>query len=135
MSDLIETAKKLMALDDFRWWDAMADTDGDRVVDGRAQGRMMIYYFGNQEADHYDASCMATLDLSAPGTQGCIMAWCDEVFGASFHVEPKLTETGGFVYRAHTIRIYRCPLLEVINRSPECPTRIEAACAALLGAR
>lgn len=114
MSDLIETAKKLMTLEDFRWWDAMADTDGNR-------------------ADHYDAPSMAPLDLNDPGTQGCVYAWCEEVFGDRFSLGWSSGASG-------TARGFNARWRDAANgafKSHICghPTKIEAACAALLGAR
>lgn len=127
MSDLIETAKQLMALGDFRWWDAMADTDGDRVVSGPddIQGDCIRIY--RERRGHLHGaypSDMAPPDLTDPGTQGCVMAWAEEVFGDRFCV---VGYKDGFSARWCT------GLIDAWGDT--CPTKIEAACAALLGAR
>ena len=134
MSDLIETAKQLMALDDFRWRKRMARTGGDtcmydgadRTTRWAIEGAGDCWVSAWVEIDKSD-----TLDLNDPATQGCVYAWCAEVFGAEFTVAWRSGISGK--PRGWNARWYRWGLLQSHVCGHE--SKIEAACASLLGAR
>lgn len=114
MSDLIETARALMALDDFRWRVGTADTEGD-TADG----------------DDLDMERLGIIDLSDPATRGCMEAWAEEVFGPEFTVAWRSGISGK--PRGWNARWYTDGVL----KSHVCghDSKIEAIAAALLGAR